>query len=173
VSFWSARTAMEIDTAFTMFTALEASGLGQAIRQSSWAYLTANVGHILALVVFAGAIAVMDLRMAGAFAATAPGKLLASARKVAIWAFVGLAFTGAVLFTAEASHVIMNKVFQLKLALIAIGLINVAMFEFFTAPKVRGLPPLAELPASAKRAGITSIVVWLAVAACGRSIAYF
>jgi hypothetical protein len=162
-----------LDTAPGIFTALEGSGLGQAIRQSSWAYLTANVGHILALVIFAGAIAVMDLRMAGAFAATSPGNVLAAARKVAIWAFAGLVLTGAVLFTAEASHVIMNKVFQFKLALIAIGLINVALFEIFTAPKVRGLPPLAELPAAAKRAGITSIAVWLAVAACGRSIAYF
>ena len=81
--------------------------------------------------------------------------------------------TGAVLFTAEASHVIMNRVFQFKLALIALGLLNVALFEIFTAPKVRELPPLAPLPAAAKRAGIASIAIWLMVAACGRSIAYF
>jgi hypothetical protein len=162
-----------LDSAPAIFVALEGSGLGQAIRQSSWIYMTANVGHIVSLVVFAGAVAVLDLRMAGVFAATSPGAVLGRARRAVIWAFLGLVLTGAVLFTAEASHVIMNRVFQVKLALIALGLINVALFEFFTAPQVRDLPPLAPLPAAAKRAGLASLAIWIAVAICGRSIAYF
>ena len=162
-----------LDSAPAVFVALEGSGLGQTIRQSSWIYMTANVGHIVALVVFAGAVAVLDLRMIGAFAATAPGRVLAGARRGVIAALTGLVLTGAVLFTAEASHVIMNAVFQVKLALIALGLVNVALFEFFTAAHVRHLPPLAPLPAAAKRAGIASLTIWIAVAICGRSIAYF
>jgi hypothetical protein len=162
-----------LDSAPAIFVALEGSALGQTIRQSSWVYMTANVGHIVSLVVFAGAVAVLDLRMAGAFAATAPGYVLGRARRVVILALFGLALTGAVLFTAEASHVIMNRVFQMKLALIALGLINVTLFEIFTAPKVRDLAPLAPLPAAAKRAGIASLAIWIAVAICGRSIAYF
>ena len=148
-------------------------GRWSAIRQSTWIYMAANVGHILALVVFAGAVAVLDLRMAGAFAATSPGIDLRRARHVVMLAFLALVLTGAVLFTAEASHEIMNRLFQFKLALIALGLLNVALFEIFTAPKVRELPPLAPLPAAAKRAEIASIAIWLMVAACGRSIAYF
>jgi hypothetical protein len=162
-----------LDSAPAIFVALEGSGIGQMIRQSRWLYLVANVGHIVSLVVFAGAVAVLDLRMAGAFAATAPGYVLSRARRGVAWAFLGLVLTGAVLFTAEASHVIMNEVFQVKLGLIALGLINVVLFEIFTAPRVRDLPPLAPLPAAARRAGIISIAVWIAVAICGRSIAYF
>ena len=162
-----------LDSAPAVFVALEGSGLGQAIRQSSFLYMTANVGHIVSLVVFAGAVAVLDLRMAGAFAATSPGYVLARARRVVMWAFLGLVLTGATLFTAEASHVIMNPVFQVKLGLIALGLINVAAFEFLTAPKVRDLPPLSPLPAAARRAGIASLAIWIAVAICGRTIAYF
>jgi hypothetical protein len=162
-----------LDSAPAAFVALEGSGLGQTIRQSSWIYMTANVGHIVALVVFAGAVAVLDLRMIGAFAATAPGRVLSGARRGVMVAFTGLVLTGAVLFTAEASHVIMNPVFLLKLGLIALGFINVALFEAFTAPKVRDLPPLTPLPAAAKRAGIASLTIWIAVAICGRSIAYF
>ena len=161
------------EAAPAIFVALEGSGLGAAIRQSSWAYMAANVGHILSLVVFAGAIAVMDLRMAGALAATSPGKVLRNARRVVLLGLVGLALTGAVLFTAEASHVILNPVFQVKLGLIALGIVNVALFEFYTAPKVRDLPPLAPMPSGARAAGVVSLAVWLAVAACGRSIAYF
>jgi hypothetical protein len=162
-----------LDSAPAAFVALEGSGLGQTIRQSSWIYMTANVGHIVALVVFAGAVAVLDLRMIGAFSATAPGRVLSGARRGVMVAFTGLVLTGAVLFTAEASHVIMNPVFLLKLGLIALGFINVALFEAFTAPKVRDLPPLTPLPAAAKRAGIASLTIWIAVAICGRSIAYF
>ena len=162
-----------LDSAPGVFVALEGSGIGQAIRQSPWIYMAANVGHIVSLMVFAGAVAVLDLRMAGAFAATSPGRVLGGARRVAILAFLGLVLTGAVLFTAEASHVIMNGVFQLKLALIALGLLNITLFEFFVARQVKNLPPLAPLPPAARRAGIISIGVWIAVAICGRSIAYF
>jgi hypothetical protein len=92
---------------------------------------------------------------------------------VTILAFLGLLATGSILFTAEASHVIINPVFQLKLALIALGLINVLVFEIFTAPKVRTIAPLQPLPDAARFAGIASIAIWIAVAACGRTIAYF
>lgn len=160
------------DAAPAIFVALEASSLGAAIRQSTWIYMAANIGHIVSLFVFAGAIAVMDLRMAGALAATSPGYVLKTFRIIAIIAFTGLAITGFVLFTAEASHVIINPVFQFKLALIALGLINIAVFEYFTAPKVRDLPPLKPLPRAAWFAGIASLVIWICVAAAGRTIAY-
>jgi hypothetical protein len=52
-------------------------------------------------------------------------------------------------------------------------LINIALFELYTAPMVKDLPPLAPLPKAARRSGIVSLAIWLAVAACGRSIAYF
>jgi hypothetical protein len=161
------------DAAPAIFVALESSGLGAAIRQSSWAYMTANVGHIVSLLVFFSAVAIMDLRMAGFFAATAPGKILHGARTVAIAGFAGLLLTGSVLFTAEASHVVLNKVFLIKLALIALRLGNIAIFEYFTAPQIKGLPPHAVLPSAARTAGIVSLVTWVAVAICGRSIAYF
>ncbi|MGE3150470.1 MAG: DUF6644 family protein [Pseudorhodoplanes sp.] len=156
-----------------LFIALEGSELGAAIRQSRWIYMVANVGHILSLFVFAGAIAVMDLRMTGALAATSPGYVLKIGRRIAMLAFLGLMVSGATLFIAEASHVILNTVFQIKLALIALGLINIAVFEYVTAPQVKASPPLSPLPAAARFAGIASIGIWLGVAACGRLIAYF
>jgi hypothetical protein len=156
-----------------IFVALEQSGFAAAIRQSTWAYMSANVGHIVSLVVFAGAVAVMDLRMAGAFAATSPGYVLRVSRRAAVLAFAGMVASGAVLFAAEASHVALNPVFQIKAALIALGLVNVALFERFTAPKVKDIPPLTRLPFAARAAGMLSIMLWLAVAACGRLIAYF
>jgi hypothetical protein len=161
------------EAAPAIFVALEGSALGIAIRQSTWAYMAANVGHILSLMVFAGAVAVLDLRLVGAFAATSPAKVITAARRSTVIGIIGLVATGAVLFTAEASHVILNPVFQFKLGLIALGLINVGLFEYFTAPKVRDLPPLVPMPFAARAAGMISLATWFTVAAFGRSIAYF
>jgi hypothetical protein len=156
-----------------IFVALEGSAFAAGIRGSTWAYMVANVGHILSLFVFAGAIAVMDLRMTGALAATSPQYILRTARTVAMCAFGGLAVTGFILFSAEASHVALNPVFQVKVALIALGLINIAWFEYRIAPRVRRLKPLKPMPQEARVAGFVSLAIWFVVAACGRSIAYF
>ena len=161
------------EAAPAIFVALEASGFGAAIRQSRWLYMTANVTHIIALMIFAGAVAVMDMRMAGALAATSPGDVLKASRRVALIGFAGLVVSGLFLFTAEASHVIVNRVFQFKLGLIALGLLNIALFEVLIAPKVKHLPPLTPLPSEARVTAAASISVWIAVAICGRLIAYF
>ena len=79
-------------TSAAFLIALEQSGLGAAIRQSAWAYPAANVGHIVALTLFAASVAIMDLRMLGAFAATPPASVVRPARRVAM---LGLRADGA------------------------------------------------------------------------------
>jgi hypothetical protein len=61
----------------------------------------------------------------------------------------------------------------LKAALVGAGLVNVALYEFMARREVEKLPPGAIMPARARIAGLLSLVIWVAVAACGRSIAYF
>jgi hypothetical protein len=156
-----------------IFVALEQSGFAAAIRQSRWLYPIANVGHILSLVAFAGAVAVTDLRLLGAFAATAPGRLLARARLAAIAAFCGLAVTGSMLFSAEASHLVLNPVLRLKFLLLGAGLLNVLIYEIGARRSVATLPPGEPLPTAARASAVLSLFIWIAVAACGRSIAYF
>src|SRR6266478_1237065 len=138
------------DAAPAVFVALEQSGFAAAIRQSPWLYPAANVGHIVSLTLFAGAVAVMDVRLLG-----------------------GLAATGCVLFSAEASHLVLNPAFQLKVVVAAAGLINVAIYELWGRRVVERLAPGATMPRRAKIAGMLSLGIWVVVAACGRSIAYF
>jgi hypothetical protein len=156
-----------------IFLALEHSPFAAAIRQSSWLYLVANVGHVASLAIFAGALAVMDLRLAGLFAATSPATVVRGARRVAVASFVGLAATGFLLFAAEASHVVVNRVFQFKMALIGLGLANMAVATIAVMPRLPATAPHASLPRTARYTGVASLVIWLAVAICGRSIAYF
>ena len=156
-----------------IFVALEQSSFAAAIRQSVILYPLANVGHIVALVCYAGALAIMDLRLIGAFASTAPVNVIRPARRVVIGAFCTLAATGFMLFSAEASHIVLNPVFLAKMALVATGLVNVAIYEFGAKRSVLALGPGTPMPSRARVAGFASLGIWLVVAACGRSIAYF
>src|SRR5258705_11060078 len=91
-----------------LLLAIEGSGIGATIRQSAWIYPSANVGHILALTIFASAVAVMDLRILGAFKATPPGSVIVPARWAAVLGFVGLLATGSRLFVAEWMSIALN-----------------------------------------------------------------
>ncbi|KAB2911949.1 MAG: hypothetical protein F9K29_21115 [Hyphomicrobiaceae bacterium] len=153
--------------------ALEQSGLGAAIRQSWWAYPAANVGHILGLMLLAGAVAVMDARMLGAFAASPPASVVLPARRVAIVSLLLMAATGFMLFTAEASHVALNRVFQVKATLIALGVVNALLVARATGEALATTPAFTPLPGRVRTAAAVSLAIWLSVAACGRLIAYF
>ena len=153
--------------------ALEQSGLAAAIRQSVWAYPAANVGHIVALTLFAGSVAIMDARLLGAFAATPPAGIVRPARRLAMLGLLLMALTGSVLFTAEASHVAMNPVFQIKAALIALGVLNALLAARPLDAVLDQVPAFESLPARVRLAALASLLIWISVAACGRLIAYF
>jgi len=150
-----------------LFQLLERSGFGLLIRDAVLIYPIANVVHVLAALVFFASVAIMDLRVLGALRADAGEAVIARFRPVAIGAFCVLLASGLILFTPEASAIIKNPSFQIKLALIAIGLLNVIWLE--RALK-RGYPGMTAR--SARAPAVISLVVWLGVAAAGRYIAY-
>jgi hypothetical protein len=153
--------------------ALEQSALAQAIRQSSWAYMAANVGHILSLMLFTGSVAIMDARLLGAFASVPPARVVRPARRAAGTGLVLMAMTGSVLFIAEASHVATNSVFQIKAVLIALGVANALLAGLLLREALATAPAFAPLPQAARLSAALSLGIWMAVAACGRLIAYF
>lgn len=156
-----------------LLLALERSAYGETVRQSVWLYPIANIGHVLALTLFAGAVAIMDARLLGAFAATVPAAVLRPARRLAMAAFALLALSGATLFVAEASHIAGNPVIQVKAVLIALGLANALAIAALGGRAIMACPPHAALPLPIRLAAALSLLIWLSVAACGRLIAYF
>ena len=151
---------------------LEASGLGLAIRQSVWAYPAANVVHVVGVVLFAGTIAIMDLTLLGIVTVKHRARLIAVSRAWAMGFFALTVAAGAVLFIAEASHVSLNRVFQVKMALVVFGLCNAMWFGRRGVALARGLPDEAALPRVARNAAAASLAIWLVVVGLGRFIAY-
>jgi len=153
--------------------AIEQSWLGVAARESVWLYPSANVGHILGLMILAGSIALIDARLLGAFREMAPGPFLRVGRRFAIAGLLTMLLTGSVLFAAEATHVSANLIFQTKLALIGTALANVLLFELFVARQVRIGIAGVTMPVAARLSAALSLGLWLGVATAGRLIAYF
>ena len=153
--------------------AIEHSGFAAAARESVWIYPAANVGHILALTVFAASVAMIDARLLGAFGAITPRAFLRPVRYLAAGGFLAMLATGSVLFAAEATHVATNPVFQIKLTLIGLALLNAVLFELFSAAKVHALPAGGGIPPLARLSAVLSLALWFCVAAAGRLIAYF
>lgn len=153
--------------------ALEASGAGAAIRQSVWIYPAANVAHVVSVALFAGAVGVMDLTLLGAIRPSGRGALLRASRRYAGAFLAAIFVAGLILFVAEASHVALNAVFQLKLLLIGLGLANAFVLAGPTLEAVAALPDDAAVPASARTVAVASLAIWLAVVGLGRYIAYY
>jgi hypothetical protein len=154
-------------------SAIEQSALGVFARESVWLYPTANVLHILALTVFAASIAMLDLRLLGAFRETTPGLFVRRIRLFAAGALLIMLLTGGILFAAEAPHVWANPVFRIKLALIGTALVNALIFELAMGRVVDRLPPGFATPVPARISAAISLALWFGVAAAGRLIAYF
>ncbi|MBV1692910.1 MAG: hypothetical protein KGP27_00455 [Hyphomicrobiales bacterium] len=158
---------MNVD-APALLQALEASGLGQGIRSSVWAYPTANVLHVVGVTAFVSAVVVMDLALAGRLGGSDRGRLARAAQRFAFALFAVVVASGFVLFAAEASHVALNRVFQVKMVLIALALLNALLMgraEFARADRGEAAGP-----------GVTvalSLALWFLVVAAGRLIAYY
>ena len=157
--------------------ALEASSLGQAMRQWLWLYPGVEIVHIVGIGLLFGSIAVLDLRLLG-LSRSIPVKKLAS--HVLPWtagSFILIIPSGLLMFTAHATEFIESEVFIIKMLLIMAAGVNAALFHTITfrtadvwdSEEMRKLPP----PPSARLAGGLSLLMWISVIACGRLLAYF
>ena len=157
--------------------ALEASGLGQAMRQWLWLYPSVEIIHIVGIGLLFGSIAVLDLRLLG-FSRSISVKRLAG--HVLPWtaiSFLLIIPSGLAMFTAHATEFVQSDVFVIKMLLILAAGVNAALFhtitfrtaEVWDSEEMRKLPP----PPSARAAGVISLLLWISVIACGRLLAYF
>jgi hypothetical protein len=151
---------------------LEHTPFALAISESTWLFPLIEGSHILALPLSVGMIVLFDLRLLGlAFRQGAAATLL---HDVLRWSKIGFAVmfvTGGLLFVAQAGKAYGNGFFRAKLLfLIALG-INAAVYQLVFYPKMGQWEP-ASTPAGARLCAALSLVVWIGVIICGRTMAY-
>ena len=151
--------------------ALQNSGLGVAIRHSIWLYPLGNVLHVLGVALFVGSIVTLDLRLLGFgrryVSAEGASKLLTP---VAVLGILLLVPGGLIIFIADAGPMAANSLLQLKMVLIAAGLINAWLFRRDWNPRLGDWD--AGAPGGGRAQTLLSLAIWLSVPTIGRLIAY-
>ncbi|MGZ8325858.1 MAG: DUF6644 family protein [Rhodoplanes sp.] len=148
-----------------LLEAVQASAFAAYVRDSVLLYPLANVAHVVAVMVFFAAVAVMDLRLLRVIRGMPVPLVIERLRPVAVGALVVIAATGLTLFVPEAAATARNQAFLLKLAAIALALGNIAVNEW-------ALRRDGESSRTVQVTAGLSLALWLSTAALGRAIAY-
>ncbi|MDQ7989477.1 MAG: hypothetical protein REI09_07560 [Candidatus Dactylopiibacterium sp.] len=147
----------------TWLANLQDSALATALRSDAWAYPVLEALHIVGLALVFGSLWFVDLRLLGWACRTMARDALLRALLPWTLAGFGLAATsGALMFATQASELAVNAAFRFKLALLGLAALNAGLLH------VRGVPDDGLTRAQAG----ASLLIWLAVIACGRAIAY-
>ena len=157
----------------TAMGAIEASALGQAMRQWLWLYPSVEIVHITGIALLVGSIAILDLRLLGLSRSLPVRRLAAHILPWSIASFVLIVPSGLAMFVAHANDLLSNPVFAVKMCLILLaganaGVLHAGVFRSAGQWDVDVMPPLA-----ARAAAGASLLLWISVIACGRLLAYF
>lgn len=152
---------------------LESTALGVLARESLWGFQILVTIHIMAIGVSVGLLLWFDLRLLGVTLRRWPVSQFY--RRLAPWMFAGflvMFVSGALLFTGFATKAYPNVYFRLKMAAMLIGAANALVFHFVTERGIQSWEKDMPTPASARAAGVASILVWATVIIAGRMMAY-
>lgn len=138
-----------------------------ALRVVPWLYGLVNGLHLLGLAALFGAILTLDLHVLGLLRARGWRAAIALANPVAAAGLAVALFSGALLFAVRPSHYLANGPFLIKLVLIALAVLNVAVFHrllFRSNSECAGW--------ALRTSACASLLIWTAAILAGRFIAF-
>jgi hypothetical protein len=156
-----------------LISSLESSGVAESIRENDLLFPVIESVHVLAICLVVGSILVVDLRLLG-FASTRwpAGNLTRTILPVTWFAFVIAVLSGALMFISNATKYLGNGFFIAKMILIGIAGLNMLLFHFIGARDLPKWEGAARPPLRVRLAGGLSLLLWVAVVACGRWIGF-
>src|SRR6202161_1080735 len=139
---------------------IEASALGQTIRESTWLFPAIESTHLLALALLGGSILIMALSILGWGLKTPVAELYKSAHRYLNAAVVVLLITGVLLGVPERVKLYGRQAFWVKMISLALALL---LTYFAFNPLVRR----GASGASLRSITVLTITSWLMVAMAG------
>jgi hypothetical protein len=136
----------------------------ESLRAHVWAYPALEVVHIIGIALLLGNLVLLELRVFGLGAALPVKDLSRLSLGAALAGFSVVAASGLLMFASQPAELLANRAFTLKMLLLLTAGCNAAWFH--------GRGSLEKLDGLAKAQMALSTLVWLAVIACGRWIAY-
>ena len=150
---------------YAIAQSIEASALGQAIRESTWLFPAIEATHLLALAMLGGSVLIIALAVLGIGLKTPPAELHKSARRYMNAAVVILLITGILLGVSEPVKLYGRQAFWVKMTSLALAL---AITYFAFNPLVRR----GDRDGVARTVAVATMAAWLMVAMAGRWIGF-
>jgi Family of unknown function (DUF6644) len=151
------------------FTWCESSAVGQAIRNSQWLFPVIESVHLLALILIAGAILVVDMRLFGLGLRRQPVAQLAhDVQPWLVGSLVVMLTTGILLFLSEAIKCYYSLAFSVKMTSLLLAII----FTFTVRRKVALADESRVRPLWNKLVAVISVMLWSGVGIGGRWIGF-
>jgi len=144
---------------------IEASALGQAIRESTWLFPAIESTHLLALALLGGAVLIISLAVLGVGLKSSPAEIYKSARSYMNGAVIVLLLSGVLLGVSEPVKLYDRQAFWVKMISMAIAL-GLTYFAF--NPMVRRGSTGLRL----RSVTVLTMAAWLMVAIAGRWIGF-
>lgn len=153
---------------------LQHTRFATAIAESDWLFPLIEGSHILALPLSVGFIVIVDLRLLGlAFREGGmTAKLVPAFLRWSKIGFTVMFLTGAILLVTQAEKAYVNAFFRAKLLFLLLLGINAAVYQLRFFPQMERWDATGTVPAGAKCCAAVSLVLWMAVIVCGRTMAY-
>lgn len=152
---------------------LEMTRFAAAMRNSSWLFDVTETIHSLGIILVAGTIMLVDLRLLGKGLRAEPvSHVVGRIVPWTLWGFVLMFVTGAWLFASEATKLYRSPAFRIKLVLLALVGLNALIFHLTIYRTAADWDEAQVAPVRARIAGWCSLVLWIGIIAAGRSIAY-
>ncbi|KQO44223.1 hypothetical protein N5E99_11080 [Pseudomonas chengduensis] len=150
---------------------LEATALGEQMRSSALLYPAVNLLHLLGLVLLLGPMLLLDARLLGAGRSFPLAAVSRTLTPLAVAGLLLLLGSGVCLFAADAGPLAVDRLLQLKLLLIALGIGNALLFRRLWNARLGDWDTYA--PLFGRMQAALSLLIWLLVMSLGRLLAYF
>src|SRR5215510_545804 len=152
------------------FQAMNETAMSVLIRESLWMTAVFNTLHLLFLVVFVGAVLIVDLRLLGRGASEQPlAHVARDAQPWLIGALIGLTMTGIPQLMSNALREYRSDLFWMKMAILLVAVV----FTFTLRRNVTLADESRVAPATRKAVGFISLALWTAVLIHARLIGLF
>jgi hypothetical protein len=157
-------------TLLDLFTWIDQSRLGEAIRDSSWVFAFIEVFHLLGLTLLLGSVVIVNARLLGlGLTGETPAQVADDAMP---WMLVGLGVmvtSGACLFVSEALKCYNNPPFFVKMGMLLAAL----AFTFTIHRRLTHADERTSSPLWRKLGACLALFLWFGVGLAGRAIAFY
>ena len=152
--------------------ALEEGSIASAMRDSLWLFPLVETVHIIGFSILVGAVIMFDLRILGVSKRISVRMLARHLLPWSVGALLLIVPTGTLMFASEASDLVGNRAFVVKMLLLMLAGANAGAFHLGSFRDAELWDQNAPSPTGAKLHAIASMLIWIGVITCVRLIAY-